>query len=37
MLIIGQEDRTIVGKKMPTEEQKNEHGQYPELGRKNKK
>ncbi len=34
LLIIGQADRTIVGKNMLTEEQKKEHGQYPELGKK---
>ena len=34
LLIIGQADRTIVGKKMLTEEQKNKYGQYPELGKK---
>ncbi len=34
LLIIGQADRTIIGKKMLTDEQKKEHGQYPELGKK---
>ena len=34
LLIIGQADRTIVGKKLLTDEQKKEHGQYPELGKK---
>ncbi len=33
LLIIGQEDRTVAGKKMLTDEQKKEHGQYPELGK----
>ncbi len=34
LLIIGQEDRTVVGKNMLTEEQKKVYGQYPELGKK---
>ncbi|MEO8110776.1 MAG: alpha/beta hydrolase [Ginsengibacter sp.] len=34
LLIIGQEDRTVVGKNMLTEEQKKVRGQYPELGNK---
>lgn len=33
LLIIGQEDRTIVGKGRVPKEIVNEHGQYPELGR----
>ena len=32
LLIIGQADRTIVGKELLNEEQKNAHGQYPVLG-----
>ncbi len=31
---MGRADRIVVGKNMLTEEQKKEHGQYPELGRK---
>lgn len=34
LLIIGAEDRTVVGKKLLNEEQKKRHGQYPELARK---
>jgi pimeloyl-ACP methyl ester carboxylesterase len=34
LLIIGQADRTIVGKDLLTEEQKNKYGQYPRLGKK---
>ncbi len=34
LLIIGLADRTIVGKDMLSDEQKKEHGQYPELGKK---
>jgi pimeloyl-ACP methyl ester carboxylesterase len=34
LLIIGQEDRTVVGKALLTEEQKKQYGQYPQLGRK---
>ena len=34
LLIIGQEDRTVVGKNNLTEEQKKIYGQYPALGRK---
>lgn len=33
LLIIGQEDRTIVGKAMLSKEQKAAHGQYPVLGK----
>ena len=33
LLIIGQADRTIVGKNMLNDQQKNKHGQYPQLGR----
>jgi pimeloyl-ACP methyl ester carboxylesterase len=36
LLIIGQADRTIVGKDLLNEEQKSKHGQYPQLGRKTK-
>jgi pimeloyl-ACP methyl ester carboxylesterase len=36
LLIIGQADRTIVGKDQLTEEQKKLHGQYPILGKKTK-
>ena len=32
LFIIGQSDRTIVGKEYLTDEQKNTYGQYPELG-----
>lgn len=34
LLIIGQADRTIVGKDLLSEEQKNNYGQYPQLGKK---
>ncbi len=34
LLIIGQEDRTVVGKDQLTEEQKKEYGYYPALGQK---
>jgi len=34
LLIIGQADRTVVGKDLLTDEQKNKYGQYPQLGRK---
>ena len=34
LLVIGQADRTVVGKNLLTESQKNRYGQYPELGRK---
>jgi pimeloyl-ACP methyl ester carboxylesterase len=34
LLIIGQEDRTVVGKDQLTEEQKKQYGQYPALGEK---
>ena len=34
LLIIGQADRTIVGKDLLTKEQKNKYGQYPQLGKK---
>lgn len=34
LLIIGQADRTVVGKNNLTEEQKKVYGNYPELGRK---
>jgi len=34
LLIIGQADRTIVGKDLLTEEQKKKYGQYPQLGKK---
>jgi pimeloyl-ACP methyl ester carboxylesterase len=33
LLIIGQADRTVVGKDLLTEEQKKEFGQYPKLGK----
>ncbi|MGI8638014.1 MAG: alpha/beta fold hydrolase [Segetibacter sp.] len=36
LLLIGQEDRTVVGKNMLNEEQKKQYGQYPTLGRKTK-
>jgi pimeloyl-ACP methyl ester carboxylesterase len=36
LLIIGQSDRTIVGKDLLTDEQKKQYGQYPQLGRKTK-
>lgn len=36
LLIIGQADRTIVGKDLLNEEQKSKHGQYPQLGNKTK-
>jgi pimeloyl-ACP methyl ester carboxylesterase len=34
LLIIGQLDRTVVGKALLNEEQKNKYGQYPALGKK---
>ncbi len=34
LLMIGQADRTIDGKNMLTEEQKKDHGQYPEPDKK---
>ncbi len=34
LLIVGKEDRTIVGKGKLSEEVKQRHGQYPELGKK---
>ncbi|MGZ8557846.1 MAG: alpha/beta fold hydrolase [Chitinophagaceae bacterium] len=34
LLIIGQLDRTVVGKNLLAEEQKNKYGQYPALGEK---
>lgn len=34
LLIIGQGDRTIVGKELLTEEQKSKYGQYPQLGKR---
>ncbi|MEP6675136.1 MAG: alpha/beta hydrolase [Ferruginibacter sp.] len=34
LLMIGMEDRTIVGKELLSEEQKNKYGQYQQLGRK---
>ena len=37
LLIIGQADRTVVGKDLLTAEQKNNYGQYPQLGKKIKK
>jgi pimeloyl-ACP methyl ester carboxylesterase len=37
LLIIGQEDRTVVGKDLLTAEQKKLYGQYPVLGRKTKR
>ncbi|WP_147201612.1 alpha/beta fold hydrolase [Segetibacter aerophilus] len=36
LLIIGQEDRTVVGKNLLNDEQKKQYGQYPTLGRKTK-
>jgi pimeloyl-ACP methyl ester carboxylesterase len=36
LLIIGQADRTVVGKDQLSEEQKKLHGQYPALGKKTK-
>ncbi len=36
LLIVGQEDRTIVGKDQLTAEQKKLHGQYPILAKKTK-
>jgi len=36
LLIIGQADRTVVGKDLLTGEQKKNYGQYPQLGRKAK-
>jgi pimeloyl-ACP methyl ester carboxylesterase len=37
LLIIGDKDRTVVGKALLTEEQKKIYGQYPSLGAKTKK
>ena len=34
LLMIGQEDRTVVGKNLLSEEQKKVYGNYPQLGRK---
>jgi pimeloyl-ACP methyl ester carboxylesterase len=34
LLLIGQADRTIVGKDLITDAQKNKYGQYPQLGKK---
>ena len=34
LLIIGQADRTVVGKELLTDAQKQQYGQYPQLGRK---
>jgi len=34
LLIIGQEDRTVVGKNLLPEEEQKKYGQYPQLGRK---
>jgi pimeloyl-ACP methyl ester carboxylesterase len=34
LLVIGQSDRTVVGKDLLTDEQKNKYGQYPQLGKK---
>ena len=34
LLIIGQADRTIVGKDLLTQDQQNKYGQYPQLGKK---
>lgn len=36
LLIIGQSDRTVVGKDLLTEDQKSKYGQYPALGKKAK-
>lgn len=36
LLIIGQHDRTVVGKNLLNEEQKKQYGYYPALGRKTK-
>jgi len=36
LLIIGQHDRTVVGKNLLSEEQKKQYGDYPALGRKTK-
>jgi pimeloyl-ACP methyl ester carboxylesterase len=36
LLIIGQEDRTVVGKNLLNDEQKKQYGHYPTLGRKTK-
>jgi pimeloyl-ACP methyl ester carboxylesterase len=36
LLVIGQEDRTVVGKNRLPKEAQGKHGQYPELGRKAK-
>lgn len=33
LIIIGQTDRTIVGKKFVPKDKVNEHGKYPELGK----
>lgn len=34
LLVIGQEDRTVVGKALLTDEQKKQYGLYPQLGKK---
>lgn len=34
LLLIGQEDRTVVGKDLLTDEQKSKYGQYPALGKR---
>ena len=36
LLIIGQEDRTVVGKNLLSEQQKKQYGNYPALGRQTK-
>lgn len=36
LLIIGQEDRTVLGKNLLTEQQKKAYGRYPTLGRRTK-
>ncbi len=36
LLIIGQSDRTVVGKNLLSDEQKKVHGRYPDLGKKTK-
>ena len=36
LLIIGQLDRTVVGKNLLSEADKNKYGQYPELGKQTK-
>jgi pimeloyl-ACP methyl ester carboxylesterase len=36
LLIIGQEDRTVVGKALLSDDDKSRYGQYPSLGRKTK-